>query len=46
LQVARGRLQLNGTELHKGDGSAVSAESKLDIRGLDEESEFLLFDLA
>lgn len=46
LQVARGRLQLNGTELHKGDGAAVSAESKLDIRGLDEESEFLLFDLA
>ncbi len=45
LQVARGRLQLNGIELFKGDGAAVSGESKLEIEGLADESEFLLFDL-
>jgi quercetin 2,3-dioxygenase len=45
LQVARGRLGLNGMELFKGDGAAVSGESNLEIEGLDEESEFMLFDL-
>ncbi len=45
LQVARGRLRLNDTELGEGDGAAVSAEDLLRIEGLDDESEFLLFDL-
>ncbi len=45
LQVARGRVQLNDIKLLNGDGAAVSGELKLEILGLDEESEFLLFDL-
>ncbi len=45
VQVARGALQLNGTELKQGDGAAVSDETRLTIEGT-EDSEFLLFDLA
>ncbi len=44
IQVVRGRIELNGTELRTGDGAAVSDETKLDIEGR-EETEFLLFDL-
>jgi len=45
LQVARGTVTLNGTELRAGDGAAVSDEKQLEIRS-QEAGEFLLFDLA
>jgi redox-sensitive bicupin YhaK (pirin superfamily) len=46
LQVARGTVTLNGTELGEGDGAFTDQDSALDIRGKGERSEFLLFDLA
>jgi redox-sensitive bicupin YhaK (pirin superfamily) len=45
VQVARGRLRVNGHELEKGDGASVSRESRLELEGVDE-TELLLFDLA
>jgi redox-sensitive bicupin YhaK (pirin superfamily) len=45
VQVVKGSLKLNGTELKAGDGAAVSGEEKLTIHS-DESSELLLFDLA
>lgn len=45
LQVARGAVTLNGKPLKAGDGAAVSDETNLIVRGV-EESELLLFDLA
>jgi redox-sensitive bicupin YhaK (pirin superfamily) len=45
VQVARGRLRVNGHELGQGDGASVSDESRLELEGF-EETEFLLFDLA
>lgn len=45
LQLPKGRVTLNGVALHAGDGAAISEESSLTITG-EEESEFLLFDLA
>jgi redox-sensitive bicupin YhaK (pirin superfamily) len=45
LQVARGKVQLNGIELEAGDGAAVSDERVVEISGV-HTSEFLLFDLA
>nr|MEE4267554.1 pirin family protein [Candidatus Krumholzibacteria bacterium] len=44
LQVARGRVQVQGMELNEGDGLAVSEEPVLDIEGVDG-GEVLLFDL-
>lgn len=44
LQVARGKVQLNGGELAQGDGVALTEESKLDIEGV-ESAEIILFDL-
>ncbi len=44
LQVARGVVSLNGTEMREGDGAAVEAEPRLRIES-DTESEVLLFDL-
>jgi quercetin 2,3-dioxygenase len=58
LQVARGRVEVNGKTLEQGDGAAVSAEDKLQIRGQRDSrasqpagngkgsAEILLFDLA
>ncbi|MDA1107844.1 MAG: pirin family protein [Proteobacteria bacterium] len=46
VQVARGAVELNGIRLDAGDGAAVSGETVLDIAGVAEESELLLFDLA
>lgn len=47
IQLASGRLSLNGEELQAGDGVAVSDETKLDfMAGAGEKSEFLVFDLA
>jgi redox-sensitive bicupin YhaK (pirin superfamily) len=45
VQVARGRLRLNGFELGQGDGASVSNESRLELEGI-EETELLLFDLS
>jgi redox-sensitive bicupin YhaK (pirin superfamily) len=45
LQVARGAVELNGKKLTQGDGAAISGETKLTIKGIDE-AEVLLFDLA
>jgi len=46
LQLIRGELEVNGTRIAKGDGAAVSDESKLRIVNPgSSEAEFLLFDL-
>jgi redox-sensitive bicupin YhaK (pirin superfamily) len=50
LQVARGAVQLNGSQLEQGDGASVSEEAKITIRastmGANDNAEVLLFDLA
>ncbi len=45
LQVLRGEITLNGTELGTSDGAAVSEEARLILEGKSE-SEVMLFDLA
>lgn len=46
LQLIRGELDVNGTRLTKGDGAAISQETKLQLQNTNgSESEFLLFDL-
>ena len=45
LQVIRGRLEINGQELNTSDGAAISREEMLTIKALDNNTEFLLFDL-
>jgi len=45
LQVAKGGVELNGQSLRQGDGVAITEESKLSIKGV-EDAEVLLFDLA
>jgi redox-sensitive bicupin YhaK (pirin superfamily) len=45
LQIARGAVDINGTELKAGDGAAVSKEKELRVKAK-EASEVLLFDLA
>ncbi|MGD0955470.1 MAG: pirin family protein [Candidatus Acidiferrales bacterium] len=45
VQVARGAVRLNGTELKAGDGAAISNESEVRVEAR-EPSEVLLFDLA
>lgn len=45
LQLAGGRVELNGQALAAGDGAAIEGESSIHIRAGDE-SELLLFDLA
>ena len=45
IQVARGALNLNGRQLHAGDGAAISDESEIRLEAT-EPSEVLLFDLA
>jgi quercetin 2,3-dioxygenase len=44
LQVARGRVRVNGQELAAGDGAALRDEASVTIAGVDP-SEVLLFDL-
>jgi quercetin 2,3-dioxygenase len=47
VQVVRGRVTVNGTELQRGDAAAVSGEEKLAMTGVDSApSEILLFDVA
>ena len=45
LQLARGSVTVNDTQLTAGDGAAISKESRVEISAA-EDSEFLLFDLA
>ena len=45
VQVARGVVALNGTEMREGDGAAIEDEPTLRIEG-ETEAEILLFDLA
>ncbi len=46
LQVAKGSLDLNGQSLKAGDGAAISDENLLRIKGLEADTELVLFDLA
>ena len=45
VQVISGSVDVNGEELKKGDGAAISEEKALTIRSLEDGTEFLLFDL-
>jgi quercetin 2,3-dioxygenase len=45
LQVVRGAITVNGTELQAGDGAGIRDEPRLEMRAA-EAAEFLLFDLA
>lgn len=45
IQVIKGSLKLNGEFLNASDGAAISNESLLKIKALEDETEFLLFDL-
>jgi redox-sensitive bicupin YhaK (pirin superfamily) len=45
LQVARGLVALNDTEMREGDGAAIEDESRIAVEALTD-SEILLFDLA
>jgi len=44
VQVARGSVTLNGTELEEGDGAAISDEKAVQLTGI-KGAEVLLFDL-
>lgn len=44
VQLVKGRLSVNGTELEAGDGAALSDEKNVTLLA-DENSEFLIFDL-
>jgi redox-sensitive bicupin YhaK (pirin superfamily) len=45
IQVVKGALEINGARLDASDGAAVSDETVLEIKSLENETEFLLFDL-
>jgi redox-sensitive bicupin YhaK (pirin superfamily) len=45
LQVARGLVALNDTEMREGDGAAIEGETRIVVEALTD-SEILLFDLA
>ena len=45
LQIARGKVTLNGSALEAGDGASVSEERTLTLKAIDD-AETLLFDLA
>ena len=45
LQLARGKVSVNGIELDKGDGAAISDERELELTGV-RDAELLLFDVA
>ena len=46
VQVIRGAVTVNGTELEAGDAAAISDESALRLEAIGEEAEVLVFDLA
>jgi redox-sensitive bicupin YhaK (pirin superfamily) len=45
VQVARGKVRVNGRELEAGDGAALSEEASVRVEGIDD-GEVLVFDLA
>jgi redox-sensitive bicupin YhaK (pirin superfamily) len=45
IQIVKGSLEINGEFLNQGDGAAISNEKLLEIKSLEDETEFLLFDL-
>ena len=45
VQVARGKLRVNGAQLKAGDGAAIENETALRVEGV-EQAEVLIFDLA
>ena len=45
IQIVKGSLEINGEILNRGDGAAVSEEKLLQIKSLENQTEFLLFDL-
>ena len=45
VQLISGSLDVNGETLNAGDGAAISEETALKIKALDDKAEFLLFDL-
>ncbi|EKD42300.1 MAG: hypothetical protein ACD_73C00218G0003 [uncultured bacterium] len=45
LQLIRGSLLLNQLQMQAGDGAFIENEAELNMKGLDNESEFLFFDL-
>lgn len=45
VQVARGRVRVNGEALEAGDGAAISQEPAVEIEGVDD-AEVIVFDLA
>ena len=45
IQVVKGSLEINGESLNASDGAAVSRETALEIKALEDDTEFLLFDL-
>ena len=45
IQIVKGSLEINGEFLNQGDGAAISNEKLLEIKSLENETEFLLFDL-
>jgi redox-sensitive bicupin YhaK (pirin superfamily) len=45
VQVAQGTASLNGTQLHPGDGAAVSEPGTLELAGTSKDAEILLFDM-
>jgi len=46
IQVARGRIDVDGHTMESGDGASVKAQSGLTITGADRGAEILLFDMA
>ena len=45
IQIIKGSLEINGEFLNASDGAAISSEKLLQIKALEDETEFLLFDL-
>ncbi len=45
VQIARGRVELNGETLEAGDGAQLSGAEEISLRGL-EDAEALIFDMA
>ncbi|MCY7375427.1 MAG: pirin family protein [Pyrinomonadaceae bacterium] len=45
IQIVKGSVELNGETLNASDGAAISDEKVLEIKSLEDETEFLLFDL-
>ncbi|MGK7905783.1 MAG: pirin family protein [Synechococcus sp.] len=46
IQVTRGMVTLNNRELTAGDGAALEGEGHLNLQGLSDDAEVLLFDMA